>query len=216
MLLTAQSSTLEQHFHVAEKQTTMHTYYRNMLVQLSIDHIQQQPTCTHLVTNDCSAQQRSDFCFLTRKGGFHTADNGKVSFWNSHLFLDSVCITSMMTLGGYLRQVVISLLLNIILLSRIRACHTHEETLSLFPLSSTEKLCWFMSCLCSSPSTAGSVVRGGEALVKMTHKSLSMQLLFHTLLTKFWEDFIAGSYKAYCYYKLVIFTEYLLLGFCNY
>lgn len=46
----------------------------------------------------------------------------------------------MMTLAGYVRKLVIILFLNIIQLSSIRAYHTHEETLSLFPFSYTEKL----------------------------------------------------------------------------
>lgn len=59
---------------------------------------------------------------------------------HSHLFLDLVCITFMMILAGYVRRLVIVLFLNGVQLSRIRAYHRHEQTLSLFPFSYAEKL----------------------------------------------------------------------------
>lgn len=116
----------------------MRAYYRNVFVQLTSDRIQQQPTRTRLVTNACSAQQRSELLFYDKLRWFPYCKlwEGLLLFLSearSHLFLDSVCIAFMMTLAGYVRKLVIILFLNIVQLSRIRAYHTHEETLSLFP-----------------------------------------------------------------------------------
>jgi len=94
----------------------------------------------------------------------------------------------MMTLAWYVRKLVIILFLNI-QLSRIRAYHRHEETLFLLLFSCTEALYYFTMCLYRSLSVVGSVIRGGEALVKkMTHKSFGVLFLLHTLLTKHCKD----------------------------